>query len=36
MEPKFYISPDIESWIEDYLKEECSRRPNWSVAYGLS
>ena len=36
MEPKFYISSEIEAWIEDYLKDECSRRPNWSVAYGLA
>jgi radical SAM superfamily enzyme YgiQ (UPF0313 family) len=36
MEPRFYISPEIEAWIEDYLKEECARHPNWSVAYGLA
>jgi anaerobic magnesium-protoporphyrin IX monomethyl ester cyclase len=24
MEPKFYISPQIEGWIEDYLKEVCA------------
>jgi radical SAM superfamily enzyme YgiQ (UPF0313 family) len=36
MEPRFYISPEIEAWIEDYLKEECSRHPTWSVAYGLA
>jgi radical SAM superfamily enzyme YgiQ (UPF0313 family) len=34
MEPKFYISPEIEDWIEDYLEEICAQRPNWSVATG--
>ena len=34
MEPKFYISPQIEAWIEDYLREECARHPNWSLAFG--
>jgi len=35
MEPRFYISPQVEGWIEDYLREECARHPSWSVAYGL-
>lgn len=32
MEPKFYISPEIEDWIEDYLEEVCARHPNWNLA----
>ena len=36
MEPRFYISPEIEAWIEDYLREVCARHPNWSLAYGLA
>jgi radical SAM superfamily enzyme YgiQ (UPF0313 family) len=36
MEPRFYISPEIEAWIESYLKEVCTRHPTWSVAYGLA
>jgi radical SAM superfamily enzyme YgiQ (UPF0313 family) len=35
MEPKFYVSPQIEAWIEDYLKEVCALHPTWNVAYGL-
>ncbi len=35
MEPRFYISPQVEPWIEDYLREECARHQNWSVAYGF-
>ena len=34
MEPRFYISPQIEGWIEDYLGEICAQHPNWSLAYG--
>jgi radical SAM superfamily enzyme YgiQ (UPF0313 family) len=34
MEPRFYISPQIESWIEDYLGELCAQHPNWSLAKG--
>jgi radical SAM superfamily enzyme YgiQ (UPF0313 family) len=34
MEPRFYISPHIEAWIEDYLGEVCARRPNWNLATG--
>jgi len=34
MEPKFYISPQIEAWIEDYLGEVCARHPNWNFGLG--
>jgi radical SAM superfamily enzyme YgiQ (UPF0313 family) len=33
MEPRFYISRDIKDWIEDYLKEACSRHPSWAFAH---
>jgi len=33
MEPKFYLSPHLEGWIEGYLTELCSERPGWTVAY---
>jgi len=33
MEPKFYISPAIKDWIEDYLADICSRHPNWTLAH---
>jgi len=36
MEPKFYVSPQIEAWIEDYLREVCAQHPSWNVAYGLA
>jgi radical SAM superfamily enzyme YgiQ (UPF0313 family) len=29
MEPKFYISPQIEGWIEDYLKEVCAANKSY-------
>lgn len=29
MEPRFYISPLIEDWIEDYLKELCSKNKSY-------
>jgi radical SAM superfamily enzyme YgiQ (UPF0313 family) len=29
MEPRFYISPLIEDWIEDYLKEVCSKNKSY-------
>jgi radical SAM superfamily enzyme YgiQ (UPF0313 family) len=29
MEPKFYISPIIEDWIEDYLKELCAANESY-------
>lgn len=31
MEPKFYISPEIEGWIEDYLVQVCARHEKWDV-----
>jgi radical SAM superfamily enzyme YgiQ (UPF0313 family) len=34
MEPRFYISPQIEAWIEHYLAEVCAQHPNWSLATG--
>jgi radical SAM superfamily enzyme YgiQ (UPF0313 family) len=33
MEPKFYVSPHIEGWIEDYLQQVCARHPSWSLSY---
>jgi hypothetical protein len=33
MEPKFYTSPQIKDWIVDYLRDICSQRPNWSLAW---
>jgi len=32
MEPRFYISPDVKDWIEDYLAEVCASHPNWTLA----
>jgi radical SAM superfamily enzyme YgiQ (UPF0313 family) len=32
MEPKFYISSHIKDWIEGYLMDVCSRRPNWTIS----
>ena len=29
MEPRFYISPEIEDWIEDYLKEVCAANKSY-------
>jgi len=29
MEPRFYISPQIEDWIEDYLKELCATNKSY-------
>jgi radical SAM superfamily enzyme YgiQ (UPF0313 family) len=29
MEPRFYISPEIEDWIEDYLKEICAANKSY-------
>jgi radical SAM superfamily enzyme YgiQ (UPF0313 family) len=34
MEPRFYISPQIEAWIEDYLGEVCAQHPNWNFGFG--
>ena len=33
MEPRFYISPQIEDWIEGYLREACAPHPNWTVGW---
>jgi hypothetical protein len=33
MEPRFYISPDIEDWIEAYLTEVCSTHAGWNVSW---
>ena len=30
MEPKFYLSPDVRDWIEDYVVDACLQHPNWS------
>jgi hypothetical protein len=32
IEPKFYISPHVKDWIEDYLTEVCSRHPHWTIS----
>ncbi len=29
MEPKFYVSPDIEDWIEAYLIQVCGNHDKW-------
>ncbi len=31
MEPKFYISPEIQDWIKDYLAQVCARHEKWDV-----
>jgi hypothetical protein len=36
MEPRFYISPQIEAWIENYLAELCAQHPTWTLAFGPS
>jgi radical SAM superfamily enzyme YgiQ (UPF0313 family) len=33
MAPRFYCSADIRDWVEDYLREACSRHHNWTVAH---
>jgi radical SAM superfamily enzyme YgiQ (UPF0313 family) len=33
MEPRFYISPDVKDWIEEYLDQFCSERPGWTVMH---
>jgi radical SAM superfamily enzyme YgiQ (UPF0313 family) len=33
MEPRFYISPDVKDWIEEYLNQFCSERPGWTVMH---
>jgi radical SAM superfamily enzyme YgiQ (UPF0313 family) len=32
MEPEFYISPQVEDWVEDYLEEVCAQHPNWNLS----
>jgi len=32
MEPRFYVSPEIADWIEEYLEGVCAQHPNWSLA----
>jgi len=34
IKPKFYISPFIKDWIEDYMEKVCAPREGWSVSYG--
>lgn len=31
MEPKFYISPDVKGWVEDYVADLCSQHPQWNA-----
>ena len=33
MEPRFYVSPLVEDWIEEYLTEVCSHHSNWTLAH---
>jgi radical SAM superfamily enzyme YgiQ (UPF0313 family) len=33
MEPRFYLSPDIEDWIEDYIAEVSSTHAGWNVSW---
>jgi len=33
MEPRFYCSGDVREWIEEYLREACSRHSNWTLAH---
>jgi radical SAM superfamily enzyme YgiQ (UPF0313 family) len=33
MEPRFYLSTGIKDWIEDYLREVCSRHSGWTLAH---
>ena len=33
MEPRFYLSPQVKDWIEEYLAEVCLRHPNWTLAH---
>ncbi len=32
MEPRFYVSPEVDGWVKDYLTEVCADRPAWTVA----
>ncbi|MBC7230629.1 MAG: cobalamin B12-binding domain-containing protein [Actinobacteria bacterium] len=29
--PAFYLSPDVEPWLYDYMKEECAAHEGWSL-----
>ena len=31
--PKFFISPDIKDWIQDYLTEVCATHEKWNVSW---
>lgn len=31
MEPRFYISPKIRDWVDDYLADLCADNPGWVV-----
>jgi radical SAM superfamily enzyme YgiQ (UPF0313 family) len=33
MEPRFYISPQIEDWIEGYLRQTCAAHPKWTLGW---
>ena len=33
MEPRFYVSPLVKDWIEEYLTEVCSHHPTWTLAH---
>lgn len=33
MEPRFYLSPQVKDWVEEYLTEACARHPNWTLAH---
>jgi len=33
MEPRFYMSPDIKDWIEEYLKEILSTHKKWNETW---
>ena len=35
MEPKFYLSPNVADWAEDYLAEVCSQHASWNFAQQL-
>ena len=33
MEPKFFISPEVESWAPDYLRRVCAERDDWMFSF---
>jgi hypothetical protein len=35
MEPRFYISPQIEDWIEGYLQQVCATKESY-LFHGLT